>query len=93
MKKRNCRMTSSEREQHDRAVRIRKMTDAQLCAYLDSMKTETVQDAMTNPILYFLKSLRDRTPSGLCVSAPTIHKLQLIAIENGFIGESEADDC
>lgn len=38
MKKRNCRKTDIEREQHDRAIRVRKMTDAQLCEYLDGLR-------------------------------------------------------
>lgn len=37
MKKRSCRRTGFEQEQHDRAIRVRKMTDAQLCAYLDEL--------------------------------------------------------
>ena len=35
MKKKNCRMTDLERAQHARAVQFRKMTDAQICEYLD----------------------------------------------------------
>lgn len=35
MKKRNCRMTQKEKDLHERAVRVRKMTDAQICALLD----------------------------------------------------------
>ena len=35
MKKRSCRMTDTEKEMHDRAVKIRKMTDEQLCKYID----------------------------------------------------------
>lgn len=38
MKKRSCRRTGFEQEQHDRAIRVRKMTDAQLCAYLDELE-------------------------------------------------------
>ena len=37
MKKRSCRRTDFEQEQHERAIRVRKMTDAQLCEYLDSL--------------------------------------------------------
>lgn len=37
MKKKNCRMTDLERAQHARAVQFRKMTDAQICEYLDSL--------------------------------------------------------
>lgn len=36
MKKRSCRMTEGEKSMHDRAVRIRKMTDAQICELIDS---------------------------------------------------------
>ena len=34
--KRNCRRTDDERDQHDRATRIRKMTDAQISSYIES---------------------------------------------------------
>nr|WP_325297119.1 hypothetical protein [uncultured Dysosmobacter sp.] len=36
MKKKNCRRTDEERTTHDRATRLRKMTDAQLCDFIDS---------------------------------------------------------
>lgn len=36
MKKKNCRRTDEERAVHDRATRIRKMTDTQLCDFIDS---------------------------------------------------------
>lgn len=35
-RKKNCRRTDEERAIHDRATRLRKMTDAQLCAFIDS---------------------------------------------------------
>ena len=34
-KKRNCRMTDEEKKMHERAIKIRKMTDAQLCEFVD----------------------------------------------------------
>jgi len=34
-KKRSCRMTEEEKAIHNRAVSIRKMTDAQLCEFID----------------------------------------------------------
>lgn len=37
MKKPNCRKSNIEKEQHNRAVRIRKMTDQQLCEYVDGL--------------------------------------------------------
>ena len=35
-RKKNCRRTDEERAVHDRATRLRKMTDAQLCDFIDS---------------------------------------------------------
>ena len=35
MKKHSCRMTDTEKEMHDRAVKIRKMTDEQLVQYVN----------------------------------------------------------
>lgn len=40
MAKRNCRRTAEERDAHARAVGIRKMTDEQLCEYIDSTVAE-----------------------------------------------------
>ena len=37
MKKASCRRNRLEQEQHARAVKIRKMTDAQLCEYIDGL--------------------------------------------------------
>lgn len=34
-KKRNCRMTDEEKKMHERAVKLRRMTDAQLCEFVD----------------------------------------------------------
>ena len=42
MKKHNCRLTPEERDQHEQAVRIRKMTDQQLCEYIDGLREKTV---------------------------------------------------
>lgn len=38
MKKKSCRMTDSERSIHDAAVRVRKMTDAQLVEHIEHLK-------------------------------------------------------
>lgn len=35
MKKKSCRMTEEEKSMHERAVRVRKMTDAQICDLID----------------------------------------------------------
>lgn len=90
MKKRNCRKTDTEREQHDRAIRIRKMTDAQLCEYLDSLAQPAPAPQPAGPtpaeiISNFLDALSIRTDDGLRVSDATIRKLREIARQRGFI--------
>ena len=90
MKKRNCRKTDTEREQHDRAIRIRKMTDAQICEDLDSLAQPAPAPPPAGPapaeiISNFLDALSIRTEDGLRVSDATIRKLREIAQAKGFI--------
>ena len=35
MKKRACRMTEEEKAMHDRTVKLKKMTDTQICDFID----------------------------------------------------------
>lgn len=77
MKKRSCRRTGFEQEQHDRAIRVRKMTDAQLCAYLDELEAHNQpivisQDELEKVINGFIDSLATRSGTGLRVSKPSI---------------------
>ena len=77
MKKRSCRRTGFEQEQHDRAIRVRKMTDAQLCAYLDELEAHNQpivisQDELEKVINGFIDSLATRSGTGLRVSDATI---------------------
>ena len=37
MKKRNCRMTGEEKNVHERAVKLRKMTDDKLVEHIDQL--------------------------------------------------------
>lgn len=67
MKKRSCRRTGFEQEQHDRAIRVRKMTDAQLCAYLDEL------EARNQPIVISqdeLEQYRRDEAAGLLLRLP-----------------------
>lgn len=44
MKKRNCRMTDKERAIHEKAVKIKKMTDAQVCDFIDRTYARGLED-------------------------------------------------
>lgn len=86
MSTRNCRRTSTEREQHERAVRIRKMTDAQLCEYIDGLEAGTRPAAPNRDeiIAKFLDDLTIRSDTGIRVSDATIRKLKQWAAEMGY---------
>lgn len=77
MKKRNCRKTDVEREQHDRAIRVRKMTDAQLCDYLDGLGVTRAepQPSKEEIITAFLEAITIRRDDGLRVSDATVKKI------------------
>lgn len=89
MKKRNCRKTEDERAQHDRAIRVRKMTDAQLCEYLDSLSGAGAPvpagPSKEEIIAAFLDGLAIRRGDGLRVSDATIRKLRSMAQRDGFL--------
>ncbi len=44
MAKKNYRKTTLEREQHNTAVKVRKMTDEQLCAFLDDIQRQSAEE-------------------------------------------------
>ena len=77
MKKRSCRRTGFEQEQHDRAIRVRKMTDAQPIVIS--------QDELEKVINGFIDSLATRSGTGLRVSDATIRKIRAMAVENGYL--------
>ena len=94
MKKKNCRMTDLERAPHDR-----KMTDAQICEYLDGLLEREREARSTAPapskeeiVNEFLDTLSIRTTSGLRVSDATIRKIRSIAVDRGFIKSAEVSD-
>lgn len=78
-KKRSCRRTELERTQHDTAVKIRKMTDEQICDFLNEIETRQPEG---NLIGEFLDRLEN---SGM--GARTMKKLREFAAEMGYVEE------
>lgn len=78
-KKRNCRRTPDELRQHEKAVKIRKMTDQQLCEYISGLfaSRPSVED--------FFRCLDKQAGSGSGIGTGTIHKLRRIAVKEGFL--------
>lgn len=81
MKKRSCRMTDTEKEMHDRAVKIRKMTDEQLCKYIDD--TQGKNDTRDKSVSKFLTCVAGMKGIG----KTTENKLYYLAREKGFIDQ------
>lgn len=79
MSKHNCRRAPEEKAQHDLAVKIRKMTDAQICEFIDDLKQPE------QPVDSFLFCLDSLAGTGNGISTETIYKLREIAEKEGFI--------
>lgn len=96
-KKRACRRSEEENAMHEKAVKLRKMTDEQLCEYLDSVIAlgeengykRGLEDCTSKGgnnvggVSEYLESLQASKISGIGIV--TINKLLKVARENGYI--------
>ena len=74
---------------HKEAIRIRKMTDAQLCEYIDNLTQQPPSTTSEEIIGSFLDLLTVPTDKGLHVSRVTANKVRQIAEQRGFITEQK----
>lgn len=81
--KKKYRMNEVERAQHDKAIRIRKMTDPQLCDYLDKLRSE----ASGNDVRGFIERLDSLAGTGNGIGKSTVHKLRKFAEQEGYFGK------
>lgn len=94
MQKRKCRMNKSEIEYHDRAVKLRKMTDSQLCEFIETEKAKAFQEGETKARAVIEKEQAGKgvshylqeVLSSLSIGKVTQGKLLKIAEEGGYIG-------
>ena len=90
-KKRNCRRTPEEVSVHEEAVKLRKMTDAQLVEKVRSASAEASKSAAAfdelgkaaNHTAEFLEAFTNANIPG--IGKVTIKKLTTFAKENGYI--------
>ena len=78
-KKRCCRRSELEKAQHDTAVKIRKMTDEQICDFLNEIENRQPEG---NSVGEFLDRIEN---SGM--GARTMKKLKEFAAERGYVEE------
>ena len=88
-KKRNCRRTPEEIAIHDRAVKLRKLTDKQLVDTVDCAQaraSEAFEDK-TDKDKGAIKKLLDGLSRGECkgVKSATVYKITEYATEAGLI--------
>ena len=92
-KRRSCRRTAQEDRNHERAVKLRKMTDEQLCQYIDREVEAAYQRGCNKSgkvvaeghatVSDFLTAISSKKIPG--IGAVTINKLMKEAMEHGFI--------
>lgn len=99
-KRRSCRRTVQEEMYHERAVKLRKMTDEQLCAYIDNEVKEAYEKGVAESkqivpveekpavktVGEFIAAITKAKIPG--IGAVTINKLLKVATENGYIEQS-----
>jgi len=88
MKKRNCRMTEEEKMVHERAVKLRKMTDEQLCAYVDGLeeKAKKKYEKSHRPtVADFIRHLDNMVGTGNGIGYSTVEKIKFFAKSEGFM--------
>lgn len=83
--KKNYRKTPLEKRQHDTAVKVRKMTDAQLCDFIDDLQLTAAEERIKAFFdILTLHSVNHKSGIG----AVTIKKLEQIAKEEGFLHDT-----
>lgn len=87
MKRKRYRKSEEEQLQHERAVKLRKMTDEQLCRHIDeSYKSgyeEAAKEVKGPGVQEYLSTIKADKVAG--IGAVTINKLIKVAKENGYI--------
>ena len=91
-KKRACRRNNEENAIHERAVKLRKMTDEQLCEHLDNLTCQSEKKGYNEgyraceakgSVKEYLEVIQKSKISG--IGAVTLNKLLKVAKENGYI--------
>lgn len=81
-KKRNCKRTQEEMSIHDEAVKLRRMTDAQLVEKVRSAATQPIATT-ENRVADFISAFEKADIAG--IGKITIKKIIVFAQDNGYI--------
>ncbi len=93
MQKRKCRLSKYEMECHDRAVKLRKMTDEQLCRHIDDNVGKAYQEGLSKGAFEYSQNTAEKSVEHFLdfldipgVGKSTVDKLMKYAKERGYIG-------
>jgi DNA polymerase/3'-5' exonuclease PolX len=92
MQKRKCRLSKSEIECHERAVKLRKMTDEQLCRHIDDNVGKAYQEGLAKGAFENSQNQAEKSVEHFLdfldipgVGKTTVDKLKNYAKERGYI--------
>lgn len=93
MKKRSCRRTKEEREIHDQAIRIRKMTDNQLVSHIEKGNKDNYEVGYRDGLLKGREGAGSQSVTAFLdeiselkgIGAVTVQKLRKAAKAYGYI--------
>ena len=98
-KTRSCRRTEDQNRIHDKAVKMRKMTDEQLVHYVEdrvekarsegyNQAKKEVPDKKSDDT-YIIRKFIEQISSLSGIGHATINKIRILARNEGYIGESK----
>jgi len=85
MKKHKCRRSPEEIAQHDMAVKIRKMTDGQICDFIEEIQENAKCVDIINFGREFVLDFINGLHSGHGIGQATIAKIKACAREQEFL--------
>lgn len=98
MSKRNCRLTTDEKKIHEKAVKMRKMTDEQLVEYVENRVAKAESEGFNRGKKkavkvevpadhYEVRKFIEKIATIPGVGHATMNKINIAAREDGYIGE------
>lgn len=90
-KKRSCRRTEAEDKIHEKAVKMRKMTDEQLVHYVEDRAAKAESEGFNRGKRasgnFNVKRFIDEISSVNGIGAATVSKIKALAISRGYMNE------
>jgi hypothetical protein len=84
--KKHYKFSPEEREQHDMAVKIRKMTDQQIVEFINDLQNDSETAGKKVGVEEFLSRLCCMSGTGNGIGQGTVAKIQKFASEEGYLG-------